>query len=546
VSQALYRRWRPRAFAEVVGQNHVTQTLHNALRNSRIVHAYLFSGPRGTGKTSTARILAKAVNCLTEGDKKPCNECSMCRAIDEGRAIDLIEIDAASNTGVDDIRDLRERISFSPGEARYKFYIVDEVHMLSGSAFNALLKTLEEPPPHAILVLATTEPHKIPATVLSRCQRFDFRPIPLGDMMDRLRKIAAEERLEVEDPALELIARQSTGSMRDAESLLDQLSSYAEGQITLHLVQTMLGTVSSQAVKELVNALVTGDLAAGLTHIGQAIADGADARQLNKELLEYLEGLLLIMTTNQGPSYVTEEQQTAMVEQAKKFTPDTLVATIRLFNKATLDLRATSQPRLPLELAFVEAVLSGRRERESFHRHPAALDKKSPPEPTADRKTTTGDGDGPSPEPSAAQANDKSKPAALRERQASPQPRGQDVTLASLQENWIQVLAAIKTRNMHIEAVLKDCQLAMVEEDVVTVSARYPFHKEKLEDHRSRQLVEQVLSTITGRPCRLRCILTTEESKKEPKSSNKVQAAAEDPLIRVALEEMGAEIGDVQ
>ncbi|MGB3905455.1 MAG: DNA polymerase III subunit gamma/tau, partial [Anaerolineae bacterium] len=199
MSQAFYRKWRPRTFAEVVGQDHVTRTLRNALKHSRIVHAYLFSGPRGTGKTTTARILAKAVNCLGEGIDRPCNECLMCEAIDEGRAIDLIEIDAASHTGVDDIRDRQEKINFLPSVARYKFYIIDEVHMLSGSAFNALLKTLEEPPSHAIMVLATTEPHKIPATVLSRCQRFGFRPIPLEDMMARLRNIAAHEGLEVEE-----------------------------------------------------------------------------------------------------------------------------------------------------------------------------------------------------------------------------------------------------------------------------------------------------------------------------------------------------------
>lgn len=545
MSQALYRKWRPRTFAEIVGQNHVTQTLHNALKSSRIVHAYLFSGPRGTGKTSTARILAKAVNCLAEEDKKPCNECQMCRAIDEGRAIDLIEIDAASHTGVDDIRDLREKIHFSPSEARYKFYIIDEVHMLSGSAFNALLKTLEEPPPHAILVLATTEPHKILPTVLSRCQRFDFRPLPFEDMMDRLRRIAAQEGLQVEDAALELIVRQSTGSMRDAESLLDQLSSYGQGEITLEQVQTMLGTVSSQAVKELVNHLANGDMAAGLSHIGQAIADGADARQLNRELLEYLEGLLLIKTTNRGPSYITEEQRAEMVEQAKKLSLGRLLNTIKLFSQATLDLRATSQPQLPLELAFVEATISAKPEEESVPRTSPTSQRKPSTGAAEGKKTTSDQPKGLPTEPVTPQPSDKAELRAVRESSASPTVEGKGISLKGLQDNWTQILAAIKARNMHVEAILKDCQLTRVEGDVVIVNARYPFHKEKLEDNRSKQLVEQVVTTVTGQPCRIKCILAPEENREKPRDMDKIQTVADDPVVKAALD-LGAEIADVQ
>ncbi len=544
MSQALYRKYRPRTFAEVVGQNHVTRTLRNALKSSRIVHAYLFSGPRGTGKTSTARILAKAVNCLGEEDNRPCNECQMCQAIDEGRAIDLIEIDAASNTGVDDIRVLRERIHFAPSEARYKFYIIDEVHMLSGSAFNALLKTLEEPPPHAILVLATTEPHKIPPTVLSRCQRFDFRPVPLADMMDRLRKIAAQEGLEVQQAALELIVRQSTGSMRDAESLLDQSSSYGEGEITLEQVQTLLGTVSYNAVKELVDALATRDMAAGLSHIGQAIADGVDGRQLNKELLEYLEGLLLIKTTDRGPSYITEEQQTEMVEQAKKFALGSLLTTIKLFSQATLDLRAASQPQLPLELAFVEATLSEKAEKESLPRSSSAPERGASSGRAEGKKIMSGKPNGLSAGPATPQTNDKLETGAVRERSASPRMEGKDATLQRLQDGWSRVLAEIKSRNMHVEAILKDCQLAAVEGDMVVLSARYPFHKEKLDDDRAKQLVEQVMSMVVGQPCRIKCILAPEGAKQERKGNDNIQAAADDPLVKAALE-MGYRVVDI-
>ena len=235
-SQVFYRRWRPQTLAEVVGQETVTQTLLNALNSGRVSHAYLFCGPRGTGKTSTGRILAKAVNCLNNGRGEPCNACSMCQAITGGRALDVIEIDAASNTGVDNIRDLRERVNYAPGEARYKVYIIDEVHMLSTSASNALLKTLEEPPPPVIFILATTEVHKVLPTILSRCQRFDFRCISQSDMVLKLTHICNEEGIHVEPEGLRLLARSATGSLRDAENLMQQLTTYYGSEIEFHQI----------------------------------------------------------------------------------------------------------------------------------------------------------------------------------------------------------------------------------------------------------------------------------------------------------------------
>jgi DNA polymerase-3 subunit gamma/tau len=357
-SQALYRKWRSQTFDEIIGQQHVTQTLINALKLDRVAHAYLFAGPRGTGKTSTARLLAKAVNCLAENvADRPCNQCPICIAVNEGRLIDLIEIDAASNTGVDDIRDLRDKVGFRPADAQVKFYIIDEVHMLSNSAFNALLKTLEEPPSHVIFVLATTQPEKIPTTITSRCQRFDFKRIKLNDIAERLDHIVSQEGFSAEPAALGFIARQGSGSMRDAISLLDQMVAYGGETITLELVQTVLGVVASQSVIELVDALIDQNVAAGLDIINEVVGDGLDPRQFAREIVEYLRSMMLVKLGN-NPALLNlpEEILSTLKAQATRTAAATIVRATSRFNTAQLDIKSglLAIPQLPLELAFVE------------------------------------------------------------------------------------------------------------------------------------------------------------------------------------------------
>lgn len=356
MTQALYRKWRPQLWDEVVGQDHVVHTLRNALKAGRIAHAYLFSGPRGCGKTTSARLIAKALNCLqADPAQRPCNTCENCVAVNEGRFLDLIEIDGASNNSVENIRDLRDKINFSPSKGRYKIYIIDEVHMLSIGAFNALLKTLEEPPPHAIFILATTENHKIPPTVTSRCQRFEFRRIPIADIVARLKTLCVNEGLNVDERALELVARQATGALRDAISLLDQLVA-ADTTVSLEQAQAMLGAAASVAVTNISAALTEANAAQALQHVSQAMDAGTDPRQLARQLVDYLRSLLLVRLGNANQLEVTADLRTQLTQQAPRWTPARLLRAIRAFNAAANETRTGWQPQLPLELAIIETL----------------------------------------------------------------------------------------------------------------------------------------------------------------------------------------------
>lgn len=508
MSQALYRKYRPQGWAEVIGQQHVVSTLRNAIVGDRVAHAYLFAGPRGTGKTTLARLLAKAVNCLNEDKaKRPCNECDHCRAVNENRFMDLLEIDAASQTGVEDVRDLRDKINFAPTQGKFKIYIIDEVHMFSTSAFNALLKTLEEPPPHAIFVLATTEIHKIPATVLSRCQRHEFRRVPVDEIVGQLKSIADAEKLQADDDALALIARQSAGGMRDAISLLDQLSSTGE-RITLDLAQTVLGTATSQTVLALVASILDGEAGRGLEEIHRALDGGADPRALARQIVDYLRGLMLIQMGNESQVETTKDVKAKMTEHASAFTPADVLRMMRIFNEAATDSRGSWQPSLSLELAFAETLEA------PAESAPAAVAPKSAKPPAKSARVAA---------PVPTQTSSGDAPA---------------VAASEVIKVWKQIQSTLKKENAStLAALLNSVSSIDVQGNTLVIGFASEVLMSKMKaDEKAR--TAQLIADALGVTLDIRCEVTNAKGKVPPH-------VPQDGMVATAIHQ-GGEIVDVQ
>lgn len=530
MTKALYNKWRPQKWDEVVGQQHVVQTLRNAVVGERVAHAYLFAGPRGTGKTTAARLLAKAVNCLhADPAARPCNECAHCLAVNEGRFLDLIEIDAASNTSVEDVRDLRDKINFTPNQGTYKVYIIDEVHMLSTAAFNALLKTLEEPPAHAIFVLATTEMHKIPATVLSRCQRHEFRRVPLDDIVGQLQKIAADEKLTVEAEALALIARQSGGGMRDAISLLDQMASTGQ-EITLGLTQTVLGTATSQTVLALVAAVLDREPAAGMDAIHAALDAGADPRLLARQVVDYLRALLLLQMGNPAQADLAAETRRQAEKHAKAFSSSEVLRMIKAFNAAATDLRGGWQPSLPLELALAEVMESPA----PSETPPAA--KKAPQASSRPAQQQAE----PAPEAKAGKKAGKPEvPVKADEAGAQPAPgSGSTITLEQVARVWKQVCTAVKGESSSLNALLNSSRPLEVKNGVLVLGFQSELLRSKADTPEQAEIVRRALAGTLGSDLLIRCVVTSARQSAPPDLKA-------DGMVAAALK-AGGKIVDVQ
>ena len=497
MSQALYRKWRPARFDDVVGQEHVTRTLQNSVAAGRVGHAYLFCGPRGTGKTTSARLVAKAVNCLHEDlAQRPCNNCNVCQTIGEGRFLDLIEIDAASNTGVDDIRDLRDKINFAPNQGRYKVYIIDEVHMLSTAAFNALLKTLEEPPDHAIFVLATTEEHKVPMTIKSRCQQFNFRLLVLQEIKERLQWLADKEDLTIEPDALTLIARQGAGSIRDAESLLDQLVTVPGDVITLERAQMVLGTATDTAVTELTAAWLKADGATGLGIIHEALASGTDARQFCRQMVAYLRQLLLLQAAGEQLAFEgTAEQKAEMLGQAQRASRQMLIEAVKVFNEAALTPANSWQPQLPLELAFVQLLPDS----------PMPIVAAVRPAPV---KTAEPSSEPVVHEPASVSSTVESPPPVVTKK---PQPTAEALSIEQVTSHWQAMLDNVSQVNKNLPPLLAMSKPLAVENNTIILGFDYPIFRDKFNNTPDAAAsIGDAYTDLLGAKCSVRSVVTSE------------------------------------
>jgi DNA polymerase-3 subunit gamma/tau len=546
-SEVLYRKWRPQTFAEVAGQEPITRTLTNALASGKVAHAYLFTGPRGTGKTTTGRLLAKAVNCTDPHDGEPCNACDSCRLFLEGRALDLIELDAASNRGIDEIRALRDKVGFAPAAARYKLYLVDEVHMLTEPAFNALLKTLEEPPPHAIFVLATTEPHKVPATIASRCQRFDFRRIPLAAIVEVLKRICREEKVKCPDEGLELIARSATGSLRDALNLLEQLMDYHGRKLTLANVQAGLGLVGDARSGDLARHALEGDLAGGLALIASVRDDGLDLRQFQREVVGHLRNLLLVKAGAEAGLSLTHEQAEELKAVAAGVSADHILRALKTFGQA--DLRADPQSSLPLELALADCVLGPTEAEapalrpqaiEASHRAPprpapaparparsrieawASAEEETPPAPapaapkplpeagppSAEEPAAAATGPAASVEEPALQPPPEAGPP-LAEEPARAAPSG-PLTLEQARERWRDIYSLTRQLNFKAGALLNSgCDIIEVEDGAVVFGFRSQWLAERMnsgDGGSNLKSLQEAVNRVLGQGHDVRCI----------------------------------------
>lgn len=536
--KALYREWRPKDFEDVVGQRHITVTLRNQIVNGRIAHAYLFCGTRGTGKTSTAKIMAKALNCLDLRDGEPCNECEMCKKINNGISIDVTELDAASNNGIDNIRDIIEDVQYPPQEARYKVYIMDEVHMLSTGAVNAFLKTLEEPPKNVVFILATTDPQKLPITILSRCQRFDFKRIKSDDIFERLRKIVSQQGVFAEDKSLQLVARISDGAMRDSLSILDQSISMGNGKVDYDNLVAMLGLVTNEYLIQITDAVIDKSVETSLKLIDEIVLSGKDINTFIKDLIGHLRNLMIVKVSN-SPEDILDmslENIAAISSQAERIRVEEIMRGIRILQEAEEQAKWSKQSRIYLELAIIKMckiefdtskeVLLARINRLEDVIKSGKIAVSA--ERTAESQTS-------------AKAEVKKTVKTVKHPETVTHEElnaDSKITLDDVRKAWRDILETFKTRRaMVVYASLMTGRPVKCSNGIIEIlyEKQYAFNKQRLEKEETRRLVDEVFSEVLKEKLRVKYTIDIPD---------KLEKSPEDALIETFGEEVVEIIDD--
>ncbi len=510
-------KWRPQNFDDIVGQNHIVSTLKSALVKNRLAHAYLFSGPRGVGKTSTARILAKALNCKEGPTLNPCQKCSSCKEISLSRALDVIEIDGASNRGIDEIRTLRENVKFAPTQGKLKIYIIDEVHMLTTEAFNALLKTLEEPPEFVKFIFATTQPHKVIPTILSRCQRFDFRRIPVMEMITQLERITREENIDVDKEVLSAIAKSSDGSLRDAESVLDQLASFSKDRISLKDVISVLGLIEQEALFGITEKIVQKDAKGTLGLLNNFIDEGKDVSVLLANLIEHFRNLMVAKVTR-GDSKLIDlptESCERLLAQSESFSLEEIFSAFNVLVATQEMSKRLESLRIPLEISLVRLA----HDKKGFASSGASSQKYSH-------------------EPKHAHTIENPPPEIAKNPEAGegPIPPAQTISLDNIKESWQRIIENLGRIKMSVATYLNEGEPQKLQGNVLTVAfpKNYSLHKESLEKKENKAIIEKIISELFNASLKANFILSQEFKQKEDNQNN--------PFIKTALDMFGGKV----